>query len=238
LLARALESALRQEGGVRAEIVVAIDGCADAYRSVRARYAGRVRFVETGGEFGSGGARNIAVRASHGQIICFLDDDDELSPTFLNAINAAARARDFDFAWCGAEFVSDEADAPPQTRTFEARAGAMLYPALMTVGAGFGFAAKRETLARAGMFDPTLRTVEDTDLFVRLLISGAQPRTLSGVGVRIHAHKGPRLTDRSRDALRVRECRRLLSKYADFYRRFPQLRRQIEWTIATLSAKA
>jgi Glycosyl transferase family 2 len=77
-LAEAIESALAQRGA-ETEIVVVDDGSTDDSRAVIRPYQDRLTTVlkENGGQ---ASAFNAGFRASHGQIVIFLDSDDTLFP--------------------------------------------------------------------------------------------------------------------------------------------------------------
>jgi GT2 family glycosyltransferase len=84
---RAIESALAQTWP-HVEVVVVDDGSTDDSRAVIERYRDRITIV-TKANGGQGSAVNAGFAASHGDLVCFLDADDELVP---DAIARAAAA--------------------------------------------------------------------------------------------------------------------------------------------------
>jgi hypothetical protein len=78
-LPEAIDSALAQTYP-HLEVIVVDDGSRDDSRDVIARYQSRVTAVlkDNGGQ---ASALNAGFRASHGEIVCFLDSDDSLSAT-------------------------------------------------------------------------------------------------------------------------------------------------------------
>jgi hypothetical protein len=78
-LPRSIESALRQTHP-RLEVVVVDDASNDGSRNVLARYARRMVPVLLEKNGGQGAAVNAGFRASHGEIVFFLDADDYLHP--------------------------------------------------------------------------------------------------------------------------------------------------------------
>jgi Glycosyl transferase family 2 len=89
-LPRALESALRQRGE-DPEVIVVDDGSTDSSREVIDRFAARIRpiFQEN---LGQKGAFNAGFAAATGDIVIFLDADDELGPQAASAVAAAFSA--------------------------------------------------------------------------------------------------------------------------------------------------
>ncbi|WP_064692396.1 glycosyltransferase [Rhizobium aegyptiacum] len=87
---RAIDSALNQQAS-NVEIIVVDDGSSDQSRSVLEGYDKRVKllFQENRGQ---AAAVNAAVKASSGDILCFLDADDWWAPGKLPATAAAFHA--------------------------------------------------------------------------------------------------------------------------------------------------
>ncbi|MBP1806803.1 glycosyltransferase [Rubellimicrobium aerolatum] len=88
----AIDSALAQQGdGFGVEVVVVDDGSTDGSGAVLDRYEGRATVVRQRNA-GQAGAINAGVRASRGEILCFLDADDWWAPSKVAAVVAAFRA--------------------------------------------------------------------------------------------------------------------------------------------------
>jgi len=67
------------------ETIVVIDHHPDLLARARGKLHG-VTLVENGGDRGASAARNTGVKASHGEIVAFLDDDAIASPRWLEAL--------------------------------------------------------------------------------------------------------------------------------------------------------
>jgi glycosyltransferase involved in cell wall biosynthesis len=86
-LAQAVTSALVQEK-VAAEVIVVDDGSNDQSRAILEDYRGRATIVLQDNR-GQAAAINAGVRASRGDILCFLDADDWWAPGKLSSIVGA-----------------------------------------------------------------------------------------------------------------------------------------------------
>jgi len=92
-LAVALASVAPQAVACGAEIVVVEDDREDAATAALAARHG-ARYVALGRPRGINVARNAAVAASSGELVCFLDDDVEVWPGWLDALLSASRSFD------------------------------------------------------------------------------------------------------------------------------------------------
>jgi len=90
-LAVALASVAPQAAAHGAEIVVVEDDPADP-ATERIAAAGGARYIAHGASRGLNAARNTAVAEAGSDLLCFLDDDVEVWPRWLEAILAAAHA--------------------------------------------------------------------------------------------------------------------------------------------------
>src|SRR4051794_14485488 len=61
------------------EVIVVDDGSTDGTETALAPYRERIRLVN-GRHAGAGGARNLGVREARGDLVAFLDSDDEWMP--------------------------------------------------------------------------------------------------------------------------------------------------------------
>ena len=188
----------------------------------------RIALIQHESNQGPAAAYNTGIRASRGEWICFLDDDDEyLHPFLERTLDLVENANQpVGFVWSGIERVIDSPSGeslscrtlwPPR---FESREQALV--AATSIGNGHGLTVKRECLEQIGLYDETYQVCEDTEMLFRLApryCFAVIPEAL----VRIHSHGCGQLTDSKNILLRL-ECReRLLSQHRDFVDQYPNL---------------
>jgi glycosyltransferase involved in cell wall biosynthesis len=163
----AVDSALAQSYPHR-EIIVVDDGSTDDTRSVLAPYGDRVRYLHQENQ-GLSGARNTGIRAAEGEYIALLDADDAWHPRKLELQVAYLRDHP-EVGLVGASLFTDRRLCWPEIGDLSSVA-ADTYRLEELVGKmRFGPSSvvmRRSCLDEVGLFDPTLRCVEDRDLWVR-----------------------------------------------------------------------
>lgn len=117
---------------------------------------------------GLGALRNLGWRAGAGELVCFIDDDCEADPGWLEALLAAAAANPGSGVQGHTVPIERELEsAGPLTRSKLIESAGPWYQTC-------NIAYPRQLLDRLGGFDESLRTVgEDTDLGWRAIESGA-----------------------------------------------------------------
>lgn len=131
---RAVRSVLDQQGDVRIEVVVVDNGSGDAtVERVRAIGDDRVRLVVLDENRGPSGGRNAGAAAATGDLLGFLDSDDELDPTWAAALAGALADPSAAVATCGFRFPDGGYNLPdPKGPAFydasaQFQAGTMLF---------------------------------------------------------------------------------------------------------------
>lgn len=209
-LGEALESALAQTH-TQVEVIVADDGSTDDSLTVAGRYPVRIL---AGEHLGVGAARNRGAAAAKGAFLMFLDADDRLESTYVEACLAALQEAPLSVAYVytalqsfGLEdrlFPSQPFDPMALLRGNYIHASALI---------------RMEVFRAAGGFDQTWTLgYEDYELWIRLLADGFHGVLVPEPLLHYRRH-GP--SRNSLSAEDVRELRwRLRLTYPQFYWRY------------------
>ena len=170
-IGRALRSALAQDG-VSLEVIVVDDGSTDRTAELAAAWDGPVRVIGQANA-GVAAARNRGIREARGELIAFLDADDEWLPGHL--ARARAVLRDTDLQWYSAAYLRQHRDG----RVVEQRPDERLlrdgdwFPDYFAICRNWinitdTMVIRREVFEEVGVFDTGLRRGEDLDLWFRI----------------------------------------------------------------------
>lgn len=153
------------------EIIVVDDGSPDdtADRVASLVRAGRVRYVrrENGG---LAAARNTGAAHAAGAFLLFLDDDDLLVPTALEALVDALETRpEYAFAYGDWVRFAGATPPPPDDRKPPEVADRNAFLMFNRIGTAGMVLMRRAAYEAVGGFDASLRKVEDWDMWLRML---------------------------------------------------------------------
>lgn len=171
-LAESIDSALSQTHPA-SEVIVVDDGSTDSSPEIMAHYGDRIRVVRQANA-GLPAARNAGINQSTGEWLAFLDSDDWWDPDFLLKTARAMESTDAALVYTGWQnigapppyhepFVPEdyEQSQPSKAARLIRSTGWPVHAALI----------QRSALLAAGCFDPTLKSCEDFDLWLRLAIT-------------------------------------------------------------------
>jgi glycosyltransferase involved in cell wall biosynthesis len=165
----AVDSALAQ-GYQHREIIVVDDGSTDNTRQILDPYRDRIQYIYQPNQ-GLSAARNTGIRAAHGEYIALLDSDDVWHPRKLELQVSYLREHP-EIGLLATNQVSDRRDCWPAVDDDVCSRVPILYALDEVVGrAHFGPSSvliRRSCLDAVGLFDPSLRCVEDRDMWIRL----------------------------------------------------------------------
>ncbi|HRP11143.1 MAG TPA: glycosyltransferase, partial [Terricaulis sp.] len=181
------------------ELILSDDGSSDdslARAGAAAESDPRLVVLAHAAPSGPAAARNRALAAAKGQWIAIVDNDDLIHPHRLEQLIAAAMRDGADIAADDLlVFYQDGARAPHAHLNWDAprwispaayeRSNRMLGP-----GPSLGYLKPVFKRALGARYDETLRIAEDSDLILRLLISGARMRVYPKPGYFYRKHAG------------------------------------------------
>lgn len=160
------------------EVIVVNDGSPDTevLERVLEPYRGRIRYIKQENR-GLSGARNAALRAARGRFIALLDADDAWLPDYLEAQTAAMLADPgLDVLYPDAEVFGDAPEAGRRFMEMCPSEGDVTFESLVRQECHVMICvmARREAVLRAGLFDESLRSSEDFDLWLRIVKAGGR----------------------------------------------------------------
>lgn len=160
------------------EVIVVNDGSPDTLELEAAleAYANRIVYIKQENT-GLAGARNTALAVAKGRYIALLDSDDRWSREYL-AVHVAMLEADtaVDIVFPDARIFGDTPDAGKTYMELNPLLGEITFERLIRRECYVwgGVTARRDTLDRVGAFDSNLRSAEDLDLWLRILLRGGR----------------------------------------------------------------
>jgi glycosyltransferase involved in cell wall biosynthesis len=168
-LGAAIESALAQTYR-NFEILVIDDGSTDDTRAVADQFGDRLRYIRQNNQ-GLAAARNTGIRSAAGQYIALLDSDDEWLPTYLaTMVDLAYASPEAAVFYCRARCMDADGIELRQILGGPIEPRQSIYQTLLR----YDFLIPstvfmlRSAAIEAGLFDQSLRSCEDWDLWLRL----------------------------------------------------------------------
>ncbi len=180
------------------EAIVVDDGAPDDVAGAVAPFANdpRIRLLKTDNG-GLSVARNRAAAIARAPWVSLLDGDDIYEPTYIQAMLAAVeRDPGLDFVTCDATYFG--ADRAGQLfSAYHSQAAELTLATVLnrTFNVFVGCTVRREALLAVGGFDERLRSVEDLDLWIRLLAAEYRGKSLPEPLVRYRRRAGSLSSD-------------------------------------------
>jgi glycosyltransferase involved in cell wall biosynthesis len=206
LLERALRSIAAQKL-VPAEIIVVDDG--GSGHEVVTRDALRrcgfsdVTVVANARGKGASGARNTGAELAAGELLAFLDDDDEWLPFYLSQGLGRFEVNDLDIV-CADLLCQFDDGVDRLGKSAPDRLAPEIFLTRNPGLSGSNFIIRRSLYREIKGFDESLPTCEDMDFGIRLSLRGeVRYERLPERLVRRYEHKGPKLTALKSEAMRV-----------------------------------
>ena len=160
------------------EVIVVNDGTPDteAFEAALAPYRERLVYLRQENR-GPSAARNAGIRAARGRLIALLDADDLWEPDYLSVQVAGLDADPtLDVLYPDGVIFGDVPEAGRRCMSLSPSDGEVTFERLVLQHCSVlvFVTARREALTNAGLFDETLRSAEDFDLWLRLLQRGGR----------------------------------------------------------------
>lgn len=229
MLKRAVNSAIRALP-LDGEVVVVDDsGLPFAIETLQGMSDSRLRVMDNLGQSGASGARNFGVENANGEIIFFLDDDDEMLPHYchhiLENVTPHPSCPDYGFAKC--EMLEEL--GPSETR-FVKTLNASLEEGIVApdapfkqqiAGFGMGFWIRKKVFNEVGPIDEALSINEDTEYICRLMVNSKRAWFAQGSAVHVYLHPSDtngelgHLTKRVEAESRAEIFHTILMRYSD-----------------------
>ena len=160
------------------EVIVVNDGSPDTLEleQALAPYMSRIVYLKQENR-GVSAARNTAIKAARGSLLAFLDGDDVWLPNYLEVQVARITADPtIDVLYPNVLMFGGFSEDGEEFMTICPSTGPVTFERLLLQECNVSNCsiARRETLVRAGLFDESLRSVEDFDLWLRVIKAGGR----------------------------------------------------------------
>jgi glycosyltransferase involved in cell wall biosynthesis len=160
------------------EVIVINDGSPDtpALEQALEPYRSRIVYLVQENR-GISGARNTGILHARGEYIALLDSDDVWERDYLE-VQLAELAQDpsIDVLYPDATIFGDVLEAGRRSMELSPSSGPVTFLSLVTQQCNVRVfvTARRETILRAGLFDESLRSSEDFDMWLRIVKLGGR----------------------------------------------------------------
>lgn len=160
------------------EVIVINDGSPDTEQLERALapYMSRIVYLKQENR-GVSAARNTGIVAARGSFIAFLDGDDIWLPNYLEVqVKRIQADPTIDVLYPNVVLFGGSSETGEEFMTVCPSSGDVTFERLVLQECNVSNCsiARKETIVRAGMFDEALRSVEDFDLWLRVIKSGGR----------------------------------------------------------------
>jgi glycosyltransferase involved in cell wall biosynthesis len=160
------------------EIIVINDGSPDteALEHALAPYLSRIVYLKQENR-GVSAARNTGITAARGSLLAFLDGDDTWLPNYLEIqVPRIQQDPTIDVLYPNVLMFGGSSEEGEEFMTVCPSSGDVTFERLLSQECNVSNCsiARRDTIVRAGLFDEELRSVEDFDLWLRVIKQGGR----------------------------------------------------------------
>lgn len=157
------------------EVIVINDGSPDtpALELALAPFRDRIRYIVQDNR-GLSAARNAGLAVAAGEFVALLDSDDVWEPDYLEHQLKVLREGDFDVVYPNATNFGDPMREGRKFMDAHPSSGPVTIESLVTQQCNVmvSVLARRDVLVGAGLFDESLRSSEDFDMWLRVIAGG------------------------------------------------------------------
>ncbi|HEY9201572.1 MAG TPA: glycosyltransferase family A protein [Gammaproteobacteria bacterium] len=177
---------------------------------------------------GVSAARNRGLQQAQGELVLFVDDDDEIVPEMLQKLLDFMRQSDqsdISFTWCGVIKLFEESGRIKQEKRFlvtDQDIQDMTF--LVKIGTGCGLCVRKDALLEVGGFDEDYKLSEDRDLLIKLIKAGKHYRPLNEFLYKRYYHCGERLSQSLHSLEEAEHDYKLYYEHLHFILQYPELR--------------
>lgn len=154
------------------ECIILDDGSTDNTQEIAQRYVNkdsRIRYIYQKNR-GLASARNTGITNSQGEYIAFLDADDIWGPRKLSKQIFSMENNSSDLIHCKAGFIDEDGNEIPGHWSSKSNVSySELLHSNLIAGSGSGVLVKKECFKRVGYFDESLPSLEDLNMWIRIL---------------------------------------------------------------------
>lgn len=228
ILGRALNSVLKQSY-TNLEIIIVDDSPnSDLNRNeveneIKKINDSRVRYIQHEFNQGACKARNTGIQHSNGNYIAFLDDDDEWLPNKLELQLQKFEDPEVGLVYCDAYFIFIKNDSEIKQYIRRNSISGWVYDKLFVknyIGSTSFVILKREALDLCGMFDISLRSAQDLELWLRI----SKKYKVDFVDIplaKCYRHDGERISTNINNKIQGQE--RVIELYMDYLVLHPKI---------------
>jgi len=183
------------------EIIIINDGSTDNTQDVVTPYLAdtRIKYIYQHNK-GLAGARNTGINAANGEYLVFLDADDLILPNKLHVQSEYLNQHpEIDMVYSLSQWFIEYDLNDTRPVTFPVYEGDVLdqliYGNFMHVNSVM---VRREKVIAAGLFDETLRELEDWDLWLRMVLRGSKIGFTPGILSKVRIRRGSMTSNQKR----------------------------------------
>lgn len=183
------------------ETILVNDGCPDTENLEKALepYKDEIVYIKSGKWASISSSRNTGIQAAKGRFVALLDGDDIWEPDYLSVqVGMLEADPSIDLIYPNAIYFGESPWVGKTFMEMMPSEGEVTMQRLIdrTCNVLIGVTAKRDSLIRAGLFDPLVKGGEDWDLWMRLVRCGGKIQYHHRVLVRYRLRQGSMSDDK------------------------------------------